>query len=50
MEKSGEQSKRRLRNYAERTDCQLSRNGDYRRMTQKGGWERGGGGGGGGGA
>ena len=28
MEKSGEQSKIRLRNFAERTDCQLSRNGD----------------------
>ena len=28
MEKSGEQSKRRLRNFAERNNCQLSRNGD----------------------
>ena len=39
MENSGEQSKRRLRNYAERNDCQLSRYGDNRSMTQKGGRE-----------
>ena len=37
----GEQSKRRLRNYAERNDCQLSRCGDYGSMTQKGGREKG---------
>ena len=35
--RSGEQSKRRLRNYGERNDCQLSRYGDYRSMTHKGG-------------
>ena len=39
MENSGEQSKGRLRNYAERNDCQLSRYGDYRSMMQKGGRE-----------
>ena len=42
---SGEKSKRRLRNYAERNDCQLSRYGDYRSRTQD--EKRGGGGGGG---
>ena len=41
MKKSGEQSKRRLKNFAERNDSQLSRYGDYRSMTQKGGWEEG---------
>ena len=46
MKKSGEQSKRRLRNYAERNNCQLSRYGDYRSETQKGGLGEGGGGGG----
>ena len=45
MEKSREQSKRRLRNCAERNECQLSRNGDYRSLKQMGGWEGGGGGG-----
>ena len=35
--REGEQSKRLLRNYAQRNDCQLSRYGDYWSMTQKGG-------------
>ena len=47
MKKSAEQSKRRLRNYAERNDCQFSGNGDNWSMTQKGGREKGDGGGGG---
>ena len=39
-----ERSKRRLRNFEERNDCQLSRYGGYRSMTDAGFWGGGGGG------